>query len=75
MKKFILGMKSGLLFSIDVTGTADEKLNASDFLSKYLSTSKDTNDWYADINGKIVLLQQIESIETIEVEAKEIKEV
>ncbi|MDD5589390.1 MAG: hypothetical protein PHP92_05020 [Candidatus Nanoarchaeia archaeon] len=66
MKKFILGMKSWLINSIEVTGTNDEKLTAYEFIKKYKSISKDTLDWYVDINGKMVLIQQIESIETIE---------
>jgi hypothetical protein len=35
-------------------------------MEKHKSIFKDTQDWYTDINGKMVLLQQIESIETIE---------
>ena len=66
MKKFVLGMKSGLLNSIELTGTDDEKLTAHEFMEKHKSIFKDTQDWYTDINGKMVLLQQIESIETIE---------
>lgn len=67
MKIFVLGLKSGRQINIDVTGTADEKCSVLEFLEKH-----GDEYWYEDVKGTTVSIEQIESIEVLEMSQEEL---